>query len=77
MIKGIIDFATWLVDNLPKIIGFVSTLLVMLNAYKLPIWIGQLKSGFAGLGTKVKNSFTQEGQAQNAQAYQQKIQSLK
>lgn len=40
--KGLVDVATFLVENLPKIIKLFATLFASLNAYKLPVAIKQL-----------------------------------
>lgn len=40
--KGVVDFATFLVEQLPKIIKLFSTLFMTLNAYKMPMWLNNL-----------------------------------
>lgn len=73
VIKGIVDFATFLVDHLDKIITRVLSFITVLNAYKIPSFFSKMWTGTKNLftgnkgegGTKfgvVRNGFTMVGQ---------------
>ena len=71
--KGVVDVATFLVENLPKIIKYFGTLFVNLNAYKLPVWMKQIrdavnpfKSVAAGRNKGFNKAWTTMGMSQRA-----------
>ena len=71
--KGLVDAATFLVENLPKIIKYFGTLFVNLNAYKLPVWMKQIrdavnpfKSVAAGRDKGFNKAWTTMGMSQRA-----------
>lgn len=71
--KGVVDVATFLVENLPKIIKYFGTLFVNLNAYKLPVWMKQIrdavnpfKSVAAGRDKGFNKAWTTMGMSQRA-----------
>ena len=72
-IKGIVDFATFLVENLPKIIQIFATWMAMMNAYKLPVWIKQFGQfinpkarGANGQFVGLRAAFTNSGMTERA-----------
>lgn len=44
--KGLVNTATFLVEQLPRILKLVATLFATMNAYKMPGWISQLADSF-------------------------------
>lgn len=80
-IKGIVDFATFLVENLPKIIQIFATWMAMMNAYKLPVWIKQFGQfinpktrGANGQYIGLRSAFTNTGMAERMMIREQKWQ---
>lgn len=71
--KGVVDVATFLVEQLPKIIKLFSTLFMTMNAYKLPTWLSDLwgavnplKSVSAGRFKGARSRFTTGGMKDRA-----------